>query len=204
MGGLEPLWNTWIVADVQTEANKNIVGLSIEEIAACRGIDPSEAVLQLEEEERGVLSGVVHNRVEGDIQYFLSHPLSMIGSDGNAISPTGIYSKEQLHPRFYGTYPRILGRYVRKQSLLSLEAAIRKMSGFPAERLSLKNRGKIFTGMVADLAIFDPNKIMDIATFEQPHQLSVGVQHVLVNGELVISDGDHTGLRPGSVLRRSD
>ncbi len=204
LGGLKPLWNTWIVADVQTEANKSIVGLSIEEIAASRGIEPAEAVLQLEEEEQGVLSGVIHNRVESDIRYFLSHPLSMIGSDGNAISPTGIYSKEQLHPRFYGTYPRILGRYVREQSLLSLEVAIRKMSGFPAERLNLKDRGTISIDMVADLAIFDPNKVMDIATFEQPHQLSVGVDHVLVNGELVISNGVHTGLRPGSVLRRGN
>ena len=204
IGGLAPLWDTWMVADVQTEGNRAIVGHSIAEIATERGVEPAEAVLQLEEEERGVLSGVIHNRVEDDIRYFLSHPLGMIGSDGNAISPTGVSSNEQLHPRFYGTYPRILGRYVREQSLMSLETAVHKMSGFPAERLGLRDRGRVREGMVADLAIFDPDTVVDRATFERPHQISDGVRHVLVNGELIVSNGKHTGARPGAVLRRDN
>ena len=204
IGGLTPLFDTWVVADVRTADNKPIVGHSIEEIAAERGVEPAEAVLQLEEEERGVLSCVIHNRVEGDVRYFLSHPLGMIGSDGNAVSPTGVSSDEQLHPRFYGTYPRILGRYVREQSILSLETAVHKMSGFPAERLGMRDRGRVGLGMVADLAIFDPQTVVDRATFEDPHQLAEGVRHVLVNGELVIFDGQHTGARPGAVLRRGN
>jgi N-acyl-D-aspartate/D-glutamate deacylase len=126
----------------------------------------------------------------------------MYGSDGNAISPTGIHAGERLHPRFYGTYPRILGRYVREQALMSLETAVEKMTGKPAERLRLKDRGRVEEGLAADLAIFDPDTIIDQATFDNPHQLSEGMIYVLVNGVSVISDGKHTHARPGGVLRR--
>ena len=203
IGGLAPLWETWVVADVQTDKNKDIVGKSIADIAIERDLEPAELVLRLEEEERGVLSGVIHNREEEVIRYFLSHPLGMIGSDGNAISPTGTYSNEQLHPRFYGTYPRILGRYVREQSLLSLENAVRKMTGFPAERLGLSDRGKVLENNIADLAIFDPSTVIDNATFEKPHQLATGIHHVVVNGEFVILNEKHTGSKPGTVLKRN-
>ena len=148
------------------------------------------------------MSAVVHNRSERDVRFFLSHPLGMIGSDGLAISPTGIHGSEQHHPRFYGTYPRILGRYVREQSIMSLETAVQKMSGMPAERLGLKDRGKVEEGLVADLAVFDPDTVIDRSSFEDPHQLAGGVPHVFVAGEPVVSDGAHTGARPGSVLRR--
>ena len=148
------------------------------------------------------MSAVVHNRSERDVRFFLSHPLGMIGSDGLAISPTGIHGSEQHHPRFYGTYPRILGRYVREQSIMSLETAVEKMSGMPAERLGLKDRGRVEEGLVADLAVFDPDTVIDRSTFEDPHQLAGGVPHVFVAGEPVVSDGAHTGARPGRVLRR--
>ena len=126
----------------------------------------------------------------------------MIGSDGNAVSPTGSQSQKQIHPRFYGTYPRILGRYVREQSLISLETAIGKMTGMPAARLGITDRGQVLEGLVADLVIFDQEKIIDHSTFENPHQLSEGIQYLLVNGELVISNGIHTQSRAGRVLRR--
>ena len=128
--------------------------------------------------------------------------MAMIGSDGNAISPTGVHSHERPHPRFYGTYPRILGRYVREQSLMSLEDAVRKMTGMPAERLRLKDRGVIKEGMTADLAIFNADEVIDRSTFEDPHQLSHGMSHVLVNGQPIISDGISTGALPGKVVRR--
>ena len=202
IGGLTPEFDTWVIASVMTEANAGVVGKSVEEIASQRGIEPAEAVLQIEEEEHGGESAVIHNRVEGDVRHFLTHPLAMIGSDGEAISPNGARSVEQLHPRFYGTYPRILGRYVREQSLLTLETAVHKMSGFPAERLSLGDRGRVAEGFVADLAIFDPNTVIDRGTFEAPHALAEGVRHVLVNGAAVVEDGQHTGARAGRVLRR--
>ena len=202
LGGVRPLWDTWIIAEVSSDANKGLVGRSIAEIAAEREVEPAEAALQIEEEEGSAVSAVVHNRSERDVRFFLSHPLGMIGSDGLAISPTGIHGSEQHHPRFYGTYPRILGRYVREQSIMSLETAVEKMSGMPAERLGLKDRGRVEEGLVADLAIFDPDTVIDRSTFEDPHQLAGGVPHVFVAGEPVVSDGAHTGARPGRVLRR--
>ena len=202
LGGVRPLWDTWIIAEVSTDSNKGLVGRSIAEIAAEREVEPAEAALQIEEEEGSAVSAVVHNRSERDVRFFLSHPLGMIGSDGLAISPTGVHGSEQHHPRFYGTYPRILGRYVREQSIMSLETAVEKMSGMPAERLGLKDRGRVEEGLVADLAIFDPDTVIDRSTFEDPHQLAGGVPHVFVAGEPVVSDGAHTGARPGRVLRR--
>ena len=201
-GGLPWKFDTFVISYVKTEANQNIIGKSVEEIAADRGQDPHETYLALIEEEDNRVGAVVHNRVESDVRYFLSHPLAMIGSDGNAISPTGIHRSEQPHPRFYGTYPRILGRYVREQSIMSLETAIRKMTGMPAERLRLTDRGIIEIGRVADLAIFDPAQVIDMSTFDDPHNLAAGVNHVLVNGKTIISDGVHNGSRPGRVLRR--
>ena len=202
LGGVKPLWDTWIIAEVDTDANKGLVGRSIADVAAEREVEPAEAALQIEEEEGSEVSAVVHNRSERDVRFFLSHPLGMIGSDGLAISPTGIHGSEQHHPRFYGTYPRILGRYVREESIMSLETAVEKMSGMPAERLCLKDRGRVEEGLVADLAVFDPDTVVDRSSFEDPHQLAGGVPHVFVAGEPVVSDGAHTGARPGSVLRR--
>ena len=203
IGGVKPMWNTWIISDVDSDANKSLVGRSIANIAVDRGVEPAEAALQLEYEERGEVSAVVHNRLERDVRFFLSHPLGMIGSDGNAISPTGKKSEEKLHPRFYGTYPRILGKYVREESLLSLETAVSKMTSLPAKRLPLKNRGRLEEGLIADIAIFNPDTIIDKATFEDPHQLAIGMHYVLVAGNLVIDNGKHTGASPGKVLRRN-
>ena len=201
-GGLPWKFDTFVISYVKTESNQHIVGKSVEEIASDRRQDPHETYLALIEEEDNQVGAVVHNRVESDVRYFLSHPLAMIGSDGNAISPTGVHSSEKPHPRFYGTYPRILGRYVREQSLMSLETAIRKMTGMPAERLRLNDRGTIEIGRIADLAIFDPAQVIDKSTFDDPHNLSVGVNHVLVNGTPIISDGVHNNSRPGQVVRR--
>ena len=201
-GHVPPRFDTWVISDVQSDANQDVVGRSIAEIAAERGIEAAEAVLQLEEEERGAVSAVVHGRVERDTRYFLSHPIGMVSSDGNAISPTGVHAHKQVHPRFYGTYPRILGRNVREQSLMSLEAAIEKMTSMPADRLKLKDRGRVGVGLFADLVAFDPGAIIDRSTFEKPHQLSEGVLHLLVRGEAVISGGRQTQARPARVLRR--
>ena len=186
-GRVQPRFDTWVISDVKSGANQDVVGRSIAAIAADRGIEPAEAVLQLEEEERGAVSAVVHGRVERDTRYFLAHPLGMVSSDGNAISPTGVHAHKQVHPRFYGTYPRILGRNVREQSLMSLETAIEKMTSMPADRLNLKDRGRVGVGQFADLVAFDPGVIIDHSTFEKPHQLSEGVLHLLVRGEAVIS-----------------
>ncbi len=201
-GGLRPLWDTWQVAYVGSDANKGLIGMTVEEIARDRGVEPEEAVLQVNLEEEGVVSVVVHNRAESDVRYFMSQPIAMFGSDGRAVSPDGLYASAKPHPRFYGAYPRVLGRYVREDAVMPLETAVHKMTGFPARRLGLRDRGLIREGLAADLVVFDPNAVMDRATFEDPHQYPDGIAHVFVNGVAVIADGKHTGARPGRALRR--
>ena len=115
LGGLTPQWETWYVAFIQSEENRHCVGKNVSEIAEERDVEPSEAVLQLLDEENGSVPTRVHNRVESDVRYFMGHDLAMIGSDGRAVSPYGPYANALPHPRFYGTYPRILGRYVREE-----------------------------------------------------------------------------------------
>ena len=202
-GGIPPLWETWVISNVESDANRGVIGMSLVEVAEDRGVEPAEAALQLIEEEEDAVMAVVHNRVESDIRFFMGYPQAMIGSDGNAVSPDGPYRDFKPHPRFYGTYPRILGRYVREQpSVLTLEEAVYKMAGFPANRLGLKDRGLIQQGLAADIAVFDPATVIDNATFEDPHRYASGIPHVFVAGEPIVLDGEHTGATPGRVLRR--
>ena len=127
----------------------------------------------------------------------------MFGSDGRAISPHGFYGNGRPHPRFYGTYPRVLGRYVRERpAVLSLESAVHKMTGLPARRLGLSDRGQLMEGLAADLVVFDPDTVTDNATYDDPQQYPDGIPFVLVAGAAVIDHGRHTGARPGRVLRR--
>ena len=126
--GLPWDFDSVVIAQVGSKNSENLIGKSIEEIARDRKADPMETYLDLVDEEDNKIGAVFHNRVESDVVYFLTHELAMIGSDGNAVSPTGAYSRDKPHPRFYGTHPRILGRYVREQSYLSLESAIQKMT----------------------------------------------------------------------------
>ena len=201
--GLPFVWESLVLSNISTDANQDLVGLSIGQVAERRKADPYETLLALIDEEDNRVGIVMHNRTESDIRFFLGHEAAMIGSDGNAISPTGSQSVDQPHPRFYGTFPRVLGRYVREEpSVLSLEVAIRKMTGLPAERLTLKDRGLIAEGLVADIVLFDPDTVIDRATFEAPHQYPVGIPYVFVAGTAVVDGGTHTGARPGRVLRR--
>ncbi len=203
LGGLEPQWDAWYVAYIHTEGNQHLVGKNIIEISEEREIEPAEVVIELMEEENGSVPTLVHNRIESDVRYFMGHELAMIGSDGNAVSPNGPYKDALPHPRFYGTHPRILGRYVREQpAVLTLEQAIHKMTGFPAQRMGMKDRGLVREGLTADLVVFDPETVIDNATWEDPHQHPDGIPYVLVNGVPVIDQGRHTAARPGKVLRR--
>ena len=205
IGGLAPKWETVILSSSNNNKNKELIGMSIIQIAKKRKIDPAETALQLVEEEIGAVPVTVHNRLESDIRCFMDHPLAMFGSDGNAVSPNGFYKSGRPHPRFYGTYPRVLGRYVReKPSVLTLEGAIYKMTGFPAKRLCMKNRGLIRKGYIADLTIFDPKTVIDNATFDNPHQYPSGIPYVFVSGKPVIDNGVHSNKTPGRVLRRGN
>ena len=146
--------------------------------------------------EQGGCSGIFHAISEEDLQRILKHPATMIGSDGEI----PIFGRANPHPRSYGTNARVLGRYVRDLKVITLEDAIRKMSGFPAARLGLADRGVLKEGIKADVVIFDPNTIRDKATFEQPHQYAEGVSTVIVNGQIAFENGKMTAARPGRVL----
>jgi N-acyl-D-amino-acid deacylase len=145
---------------------------------------------------------IVFMLAEADVRRVLAAPGVMVGSDGSALATTGELGRGKPHPRSYGTFPRVLGRYVREVGLLSLPEAVHKMTGLPARRLGLADRGVVRAGARADLVAFDPATVADRATYEDPHRYPAGIRHVLVNGRLVVRDGEHTGSLPGRVLAR--
>lgn len=197
--GIEWFWDRVQIASVD-EPDAWSVGLTVEQAAERAGRDPAEWALQLCLDHGNAAKVVLFYRTEEDMTAFLVHPLSMVGSDGVAM-PFDTRG-EQPHPRSFGTYPRVLGRYVRELGLLSLPEAIRKSTSAVAERLQLTDRGTIAEGLVADLTVFDPESVIDRATFEQPATPPVGMHHVIVNGELVLENNELTDARPGRVLRR--
>jgi dihydroorotase/N-acyl-D-amino-acid deacylase len=156
------------------------------------------AALVLEALRRGGAQAIYHTLAEEDVERIMRHPLTMIATDGRLTRP----GDGRPHPRAYGTFPRVLGRYVRERGVLTLETAIRKMTGMPAERLGLSDRGRVAEGWFADLVLFDPATIADRATFEDPHQYPAGIRYVLVNGVVAVEDGAQTAARAGRVIRR--
>lgn len=176
-------------------------GKTFADIARERGREPDldfAAELAIEIQTQGGASGVWHVVDEGDLRRILVHPWTMVASDGGL---DGL-GEGHPHPRGYGTFARVLGRYVREEGVLTLEEAIRKMTSLPAWRIGQPERGRIAEGLIADLVVFDPAKIADRATFVEPHHFAIGVSHVLVAGEPVIRSGSLTGSKPGRVLRR--
>ena len=179
--------------------DKTLAGKNLAEITKARGRPvnfENAAETLLEIQHSGGCSAVFHAIGEDDVQRIMKYPFTMIGSDGE-IPQFGVGAP---HPRSYGTFVRVLGRYVRELHTITLEDAVHKMSGLPAQRLKLYDRGLIRPGMKADLAIFDPATVADTATFEKPHQYAVGVKYVVVNGKIVIDDGKLTSERPGRIL----
>ena len=154
-------------------------------------------------QSRDVGQMIVHNRLDEDVEHFVSHRLGMIGSDGLAVAADGPWGQAPVHPRFYGAFPRVLAHYVRERKVLELVEAIRKMTSLPADRLGLRDRGRIKEGSAADLLLLDPATVQDQATFEAPHQYPAGISHVMVNGQWVVRDGQQTEARPGQILRHN-
>ena len=171
------------------------------ELITARGGDPVEVLLDVLLEEDGSVPAVYFHHAEEDMQLALKQEFTSVGSDGSAISPDGPRGDTHPHPRWYGTFPRVLGRYVREQKVLGLAAAIHKMTGMNADKIGLKDRGLLKEGYAADVTVFDPEAVTDRATFENPHQYPDGIEFVIVNGEIVIEKGEHTGNLPGTVLR---
>lgn len=184
--GFDPTLSGKTIADLLKAANLPITQSAM-----------ADMVIELQ--LKGGCSAIFHAYDEPDVVRLMQSPFGMIASDGS-LTALGDGSP---HPRAFGTFPRVLGRYVREQRVISLEEAIRKMTAFPAARLGLPDRGLLRQGLAADMAIFDAATITDRATFADPHHYSEGVRWVLVNGEIVLDAGKHTGARPGRVLRRS-
>ena len=151
-------------------------------------------------EDRSRVGTVYFLMAEENLKKELRQPWVSLGSDGASMAPEGVFLKSSTHPRAYGNFARLLGKYVREEKVISLTEAVRRLTGLPATNLGLDSRGFLKTGMFADVVVFDPKTIADRATFENPHQYSVGVKHVFVNGVQVVKDGEHTGAKPGRAL----
>ncbi len=186
-----------------TSANRKYEGMRVAEAAKLANKDPFDFVFDLLVEERGSVGCVYFIIDEADLALALTQPWVAIGSDGSALATEGPLRAGVPHPRSFGTFPRVLGRYVREQKAISLQEAIRKMTSLPGSILGFSDRGTIATGKWADLVLFDPATVADRATFENPFQYPVGIDTVIVNGQVVLDEGKHTGARPGRVLRRT-
>jgi len=183
--------------------NKEFQGKSIAEIASILKKDDIDTIFDLLIEENGFGGGIYFLMSEENVKKKIQLPWVSFCTDEDAYKLTGLMSKRNPHPRAYGTFPRILGKYVREEGVLSLEEAIRKMSALPADRLGLSDRGQLKKDLAADIVIFNPETVIDKATYTQPHQFPEGINYVIVNGKIVVKDGVHTGVKPGKALFKS-
>jgi N-acyl-D-amino-acid deacylase len=193
-------WDKVQISDVTVEADRAAVGQRLDAWAASQGIEPYAAAIGLLVRNRGDVGNVVFAMSEANLERFLAHPQAMICSDGGSFAREGPARSGHPHPRGLGTFPRVLGRYVRERAVLGLPEAIRKMTGAPARRLRLRDRGRIGPGLAADLVVFDPATVADRATFEDPFQYPVGIPHVVVNGVIALRDGERAGPGAGKGL----
>src|SRR5947207_732225 len=189
-----------LLVGFKSELLKPLTGKSLAEVAKVRGKDPVETIMDLLVEDESRISAIYFEMAEENVRKEMTKPWISFGSDEASQAPEGVFLKSNPHPRAYGNFARVLGKYVREEKLISLSDAVRRLSGLPATNLGLDRRGFIKEGMFADLVVFDPATIVDQATFALPHQYAAGVQHVFVNGQQVLKDGEHTGATPGRAL----
>ena len=190
-----------LMVEFKTDALKPLTGKTLAEAAKMRGTDPETTILDLVLQDRTRIGVVFFLMSEDNVRKQVRLPWVSFGSDAASMSPEDPFTRSSTHPRAYGTFARLLGKYVRDEKLVSLEDAVRRLSALPAESLGLDRRGRLAPGMFADVVVFDPATIADRATFEKPHQYAVGMRHVFVNGVQVLKDGEHTGATPGRALK---
>ncbi len=189
-----------LLVGFKNPALKHLTGKTLAEVAKRRGQTPEEAAMDLVVEDHSRVDTVYFMMSEEDVRRNVALPWVSFGSDAASEAPEGPFLLSQPHPRAYGNFARVLGKYVREEKVIPLAEAIRKLSGLPAENLGIRERGLLREGYFADVVVFDPTKIADHATFEQPQQYSTGMQHVFVNGTQVLADGEHTGATPGRAV----
>jgi N-acyl-D-amino-acid deacylase len=190
-----------LLSGFKNEKLKSLTGKTLAEVARLRQTTPQEAAMDMVVEDGSRVDTIYFLMSEENLRKELKTPWISFGSDEASLAPEGPFLKSNPHPRAYGNVARLLGRYVRDEKVLSLESAVRRLSGLPADHLRLDRRGYLRSGFFADIVIFDPDKIEDHATFDRPHQFSTGVREVFVNGTQVLAEGKHTGAKPGQVVR---
>ena len=190
-----------LMVGFKTEALKPLTGRTLAQVAKERGTDPWQTILDLVAADRTRIEVVFFLMSEDNVRKQVALPWVTFGSDAASMAPVEPFTLSSAHPRAYGNFARLLGRYVREEKLIPLEEAVRRLSTLPAENLGLQGRGRLRPGHFADVVVFDPATIGDRATFERPHQYAVGMRHVFVNGVQVLKDGEHTGALPGRALK---
>jgi N-acyl-D-amino-acid deacylase len=189
-----------LLVEFKSEELKPLTGKTLAEVARMRGKEPAETIMDLVLEDRSRVGTVYFMMSEENIKKQIRLPWVSFGSDAGSMAPEEPFIRSNTHPRAYGNFARLLGKYVREEKVISLQEAIRRLTSLPATNLGLDRRGLLRAGFYADVVVFDPKTIADRATFEKPHQYAVGVKHVFVNGVQVLKDGEHTGAKPGRGL----
>jgi N-acyl-D-amino-acid deacylase len=190
-----------LLTGFRQDSLRYLVGRTLAAVAEERRTSPEEAAMDLVVSDSSRIGAVFFTMTEDNVRRKVAQPWVSFASDAGALAAEGVFLNSQPHPRAYGTFARVLGRYVREEEVISLSEAVRRMSAMPADNLSLRRRGWLRPGYFADVVVFDPSRITDHATFEEPHQYATGVLHVFVNGQTVVRDGKHTGATPGRVVR---
>jgi N-acyl-D-amino-acid deacylase len=188
------------LAEFRSDKLKPLTGKTLAEVAKMRGKDPIDTAMDLIAEDESRIGTLYFIISEDNVKKELTKPWISFGSDEASQAPEGVFLKSNPHPRAYGNFARVLGKYVRDEKVIPMKEAIRRLSGLPATNLGLDHRGFLKEGMFADVVVFDPATIADRATYDKPHQYAVGVKDVFVNGAQVLKDGEHTGAKPGRAL----
>ncbi len=190
-----------VLVGFKADSLKHLTGMTLAEVAEARGSSPEATAIDLVIRDGSRVGTVYFLMSEENVRRQIQLPWMAFDSDAGAPAPEGVFLRSNPHPRAYGNFARLLGRYVRDEGLISLEEAVRRLTSFPAENLGIRRRGRLAPGYHADVVVFDSGSIRDRATFEEPHQLAVGMEHVFVNGVQVLRNGAHTGATPGRVVR---
>jgi len=190
-----------LLIEFKTDALKPLIGKTLAEVAAMRGTDPAATAIDLVVEDNSRIGVCYFMMSDDNVRKKVAQPWVSFGSDEEASATEGVFLESNNHPRAFGTFARVLGKYSRDEGVVALEEAVRRMTSLPAENIGISDRGRLAEGFFADVVVFDPATVQDHATFEDPHHYATGVHHVFVNGEQVLADGEHTGATPGRVVR---
>ena len=180
---------------------KKYIGMTLQEVSEIRGTSPQITAMDLVIEDNSRIDAVFFLMSEENVTKQIKKPWMSFGSDAGAIANEGVFLEKSLHPRAYGNFARVIGKYVRDEQAITMKEAIRRLTSLPAKNIGIQDRGSIQLNNYADIIIFDPEEVNDKATFKKPHQYAVGMKHVFVNGKQVLKDGEHTGAMPGQVVR---